>query len=120
MDTPVNFKEWHFGVRAKDTGKLMAFISGTPRQIVCRKFAPIVCNVNFLCVHTKLRKKRLAPVLIKEMVRRMNLMDVWHAVYSSEEAFPMPFSQSQTFLRTLNPKKLVDTGFTSCPNTITI
>ena len=31
LDTPVKFSEWHFGVRAKETGKLMAFISGTPR-----------------------------------------------------------------------------------------
>jgi len=31
-----------------------------------------VANVNFLCVHKKLRKKRLTPVLIKEITRRIN------------------------------------------------
>ena len=87
---------------------------------MCRKFAPIACNVNFLCVHKKLRSKRLAPVLIKEMVRRMNLLDFWHAIYSCEEAFPMPFSNSRNYIRTLNPKKLIDVGFTSCPNTIPV
>lgn len=29
-------------------------------------------EVNFLCVHKKLRAKRLAPVLIKEITRRVN------------------------------------------------
>lgn len=34
-------------------------------------------EINFLCVHKKLRAKRLAPVLIKEVTRRVNKMGVW-------------------------------------------
>lgn len=34
-------------------------------------------EINFLCVHKKLRAKRLAPVLIKEITRRVNRMGVW-------------------------------------------
>jgi len=34
-------------------------------------------EINFLCVHKKLRSKRLAPVLIKEITRRVNLRDIW-------------------------------------------
>lgn len=34
-------------------------------------------EINFLCVHKKLRAKRLAPMLIKEVTRRVNLMGVW-------------------------------------------
>ena len=30
-------------------------------------------EINFLCVHKKLRSKRLAPVLIREITRRVNL-----------------------------------------------
>jgi hypothetical protein len=30
-------------------------------------------EINFLCVHKKLRDKRLAPLLIKEITRRVNL-----------------------------------------------
>jgi hypothetical protein len=33
-------------------------------------------EINFLCVHKKLRSKRLAPVLIKEITRRVNLTNV--------------------------------------------
>jgi hypothetical protein len=32
-----------------------------------------MCEINFLCIHKKLRAKRLAPVLIKEVTRRVNL-----------------------------------------------
>jgi len=34
-------------------------------------------EINFLCVHKKLRSKRLAPVLIKEITRRVNLKGIW-------------------------------------------
>ena len=34
-------------------------------------------EINFLCVHKKLRSKRLAPVLIKEITRRVNRRGVW-------------------------------------------
>lgn len=43
----------------------MAFISGIPMQTrVDAQELPMV-EINFLCVHKKLRHKRLAPVLIK-------------------------------------------------------
>lgn len=40
-------------------------------------------EINFLCVHKKLRAKRLAPVLIKEITRRVNRMGVWQVCITS-------------------------------------
>ena len=34
-------------------------------------------EINFLCVHKSLRSKRLAPVLIKEITRRVNLKGIF-------------------------------------------
>ena len=34
-------------------------------------------EINFLCVHKKLRAKRLAPVLIREITRRVNLTGIF-------------------------------------------
>lgn len=34
-------------------------------------------EINFLCVNKKLRANRLAPVLIKEITRRVNKKDMW-------------------------------------------
>ena len=47
-------------------------------------------EVNFLCVHKKLRSKRLAPVLIKEVTRRINLSNVWQAIYTGGVVLPTP------------------------------
>ena len=43
------------------------------------KTIPMV-EINFLCVHKKLRSKRLAPVLIKEITRRTNVQGIFQAV----------------------------------------
>ncbi|KAJ9101499.1 hypothetical protein QFC19_005152 [Naganishia cerealis] len=69
-------------------------------------------EINFLCAHKKLRNKRLAPVLIKEVTRRVNLTGIWQAVYTAGVVIPTPISTCRYYHRNLNPAKLVDIGFT--------
>ena len=52
-------------------------------------------EINFLCVHKKLRSKRLAPVLIKEVTRRCNSMGIFQAIYTAGVFLPTPFSACQ-------------------------
>ena len=109
-------KDWHIGVRATSGKKnLLAFISGTPIKVSVNKKNVDMAEINFLCVHKKLRSKKLAPLLIKEITRKVNLQNVWQAYYTSGSVFPMPFSSTPYFHRTLNPKKNVETGFSSLP-----
>jgi glycylpeptide N-tetradecanoyltransferase len=68
-------------------------------------------EINFLCVHKKLRSKRLAPVLIKEVTRRVNRRDIWQAVYTAGVEIPQPISSATYWHRSLNPKMLIDIGF---------
>ncbi|KAL3535584.1 hypothetical protein ACH5RR_004045 [Cinchona calisaya] len=70
-----------------------------------------MAEVNFLCVHKKLRSMRLAPVMIKEVTRRIHLENVWQAAYTAGVLLPTPLTTSQYWHRTLNPKKLIDVGF---------
>lgn len=109
---PPGFKRsWHVGVRAGPTGRLVAFISGIPQLIRCDERRYPSADVNFLCVHKKLRSKRLAPVLIREITRRVHLTDAWHAVYTAGVVLPKPAAECQYWHRSLNPKKLVEVGF---------
>lgn len=75
-----------------------------------------MAEVNFLCVHKKLRNKKLSPTLIKEVTRRVNLGGVWQATYTSGDLIPTPFAKAMYYHRSLNPKKLVETGFSHIPN----
>lgn len=119
--TPPGFlKSFHLGVRSSSKKSLVAFISAVPATVRSyEKTFPSV-EINFLCVHKKLRSKRLAPVLIKEITRRVNLTGVFQAVYTAGIVLPGPVSSCRYYHRTLNPKKLVEVGFTSVPPKMTM
>ena len=102
---------WHIGVRVKANKKLVAFITAIPATIVIHGKSIDMVEINFLCVHKKLRSKRLAPVLIREITRLVNLKNIWQAVYTAGAILPCPVSSSRYYHRSLNPKKLIDVGF---------
>lgn len=74
-----------------------------------------MAQINYLCVTSKLREKRLAPVLIKEITRRVNLKDVWQAIFTAGVVIPRPISTATYLHRSLNPKKLIEVGFSALP-----
>ena len=86
----------------------MAFITAIPAKISIHGVSADMAEINFLCVHKKLRSKRLAPVLIKEVTRRVNLEGRWQAVYTAGVMLPRPVAKCRYYHRSLNPKKLVD------------
>jgi len=98
------------GVRGKN-GKLYASITGVPVHTCLEEDKVKMAEINFLCVHKSIREKRLAPVLIKEVTRRINLRDKWQAIYTAGKTLPTPFTQARYWHRSLNPKKLVDVKF---------
>eukprot|EP01104_Vermistella_antarctica_P004165 TRINITY_DN14673_c0_g1_i1.p1 TRINITY_DN14673_c0_g1~~TRINITY_DN14673_c0_g1_i1.p1 ORF type:complete len:456 (+),score=142.19 TRINITY_DN14673_c0_g1_i1:24-1370(+) len=115
LKPPGYFPEWHIGVRVKTTKKLVAFITGIPATVFVYGKSVKLAEINFLCVHKKLRSKRLAPVLIKEITRRVHLKDQWQAVYTAGIVLPKPVASCRYFHRSLNPKKLISVGFSHLP-----
>ena len=110
LKPPGWYKDWHCGVRAEKSGKLLGFISAIPatiriyNQYECH-YAFFSCliqlwffstqkmvEINFLCVHKKLRSKRVAPVLIREITRRVHLKGIFQAVYTAGVVLPKPVS----------------------------
>ncbi len=103
--------DWHVGVRTSSLKKLVGFISGVPATMQTQGKAQKMAEINFLCVHKKLRAKRVTPVLIREITRRVNQKGIFQAVYTAGVFLPTPFATGQYYHRSLNPKKLVETGF---------
>lgn len=108
-------KEYHIGVRATQSRKLVAFISAIPQNVRVRDKVILTSDVNFLCVHKKLRGKRLAPVLIKEITRVSNLNEIWQGLHTGGIVLPRPVSTARYFHRALNWQKLYDCGFSPLP-----
>ena len=92
---PPNYQpKWHVGVRQEGSNRLLAFISGIPVEIKAKGEIVKMAEINYLCVHKKLRAKRMAPVLIKEVTRRVNLKSVWQAVYTAGVEVPKPITSA--------------------------
>lgn len=112
-------KEWHVGVRVKASGRLIGFIAGTPADLRVRTNDVKAVEINFICVHKKLRSKRLAPILIKEVTRRVNLQGIFQALYTAGVVLPSPVSVARYYHRPLNWGKLHEVGFSFLPENVT-
>lgn len=111
--TPPGYKkEYHLGVRSTKSNRLMALITGVPATVRVHDSTRHMVEVNYLCIHKRLRSKRLAPVLIKEITRRVNHMGVFQAVYTAGVVLPGHVASCRYYHRTLDARKLVDIGFT--------
>lgn len=112
--------EWHCGVRVVKSGRLVGFISAIPGTLNVYQKRQKMVEINFLCVHKKLRSKRLAPVLIREITRRVNLTGIFQAVYTAGVVLPKPVSSCRYWHRSLNPKKLVEVKFSHLSRNMTM
>ncbi|KAM0524159.1 hypothetical protein ACHAPE_001417 [Trichoderma viride] len=109
-------KHYHVGVRATQSRKLVAFISAIPVRVRVRNKTITASEVNFLCVHKKLRGKRLAPVLIKEITRISNTHEIWQGLYTAGIVLPKPVSTCRYYHRSLNWQKLYECSFVHLPH----
>uniref|UniRef100_A0A4W5RDJ6 Glycylpeptide N-tetradecanoyltransferase n=1 Tax=Hucho hucho TaxID=62062 RepID=A0A4W5RDJ6_9TELE len=112
--------QWHCGVRVSSNKKLVGFISATPADIHIYDTLKKMVEINFLCVHKKLRSKRVAPVLIREITRRVNLEEIFQAVYTAGVVLPKPVSTCRYWHRSLNPRKLVEVKFSHLSRNMTL
>ncbi|KAF7638920.1 Glycylpeptide N-tetradecanoyltransferase [Meloidogyne graminicola] len=100
--------QWHCGVRAVPA--LIRIYDKTVQMV----------EINFLCVHKKLRAKRLAPVLIREITRRVNLSGIFQATFTAGIIIPKPVGSCRYWHRSLNPKKLIETRFSHLGKNMTL
>ncbi|XP_048035462.1 glycylpeptide N-tetradecanoyltransferase 1b [Megalobrama amblycephala] len=117
---PGGQSQWHCGVRVNSSQKLVGFISAIPATIKVFDTELKMVEVNFLCVHKKLRSKRMAPVLIKEITRRVHQQGISQAVYGTSAVLPKPIATCRYWHRWLNPRKLIELNFSSLTRNMTL
>lgn len=120
LQAPGWCKEWHCGVRVTKSKLLVGFISAIPATMSVYGLSQKMVEINFLCVHKKLRSKRVAPVLIREITRRVNLKGIFQAVYTAGVVLPKPIGTCRYWHRSLNPKKLIDVKFSHLSRNMTM
>ncbi|XP_059173165.1 glycylpeptide N-tetradecanoyltransferase 2-like [Physella acuta] len=120
LQPPGWLREWHCGVRVNKSKKLVGFISAVPANIKIYDKSKKMVEINFLCVHKKLRAKRVAPVLIKEITRRVHLQGLFQAVYTAGVVLPKPVASCRYWHRSLNPRKLIEVKFSHLSRNMTM
>jgi len=113
-------RPWHCCVRVATNKKLVGFISAIPARVRVYTKEVEMVEINFLCVHKKLRAKRVAPVLIREITRRVNVEGIFQAAYTAGVVLPRPVGTCRYWHRSLNPKKLIDVKFSHLKRNMTM
>jgi len=91
----------------------VASITGVPVTTLVEADKIKMAEINFLCVHKNYRVKKMTPLLISEVTRRVNLRDKWQAIYTSGKTLPTPFTRATYYHRSINPKKLIEVKFSA-------
>jgi len=120
LQPPGWLADWHCGVRVVKSKKLVGFISAVPAHIKIYDRSKKMVEINFLCVHKKLRAKRVAPVLIKEITRRVHQQGLFQAVYTAGVVLPKPVASCRYWHRSLNPRKLIEVKFSHLSRNMTM
>src|SRR5574338_404844 len=111
LNTSKRRKELHIGVRVVSNKKLVAFIAGIPTLLTIHgKNVPLV-EIDYLCINKKLRGKRLAPILIQEVTRRVYSIQMFSAIYTFREDRMKPICKATYWHRFLDIEKCLDTKF---------
>ena len=97
------------GISAKD--KLVGFIYCSIDKLNINHTVHKVGNINYLCVHTKLRTLGLAELLIKGITFMAQQSDIKIGMFTTERFLPKPYMTTKWHYRPLNIKRLLDIGF---------
>lgn len=102
LEPPGYRMEWTIGIRLCVNKKLVGFISAIPVTLRIRGVSFKTSQVNFLCVHQKLRSQSFAPALIKEITRRVLLEGIDTSVYTSGTTFQTSLSICNYYYKNLD------------------
>ncbi|KAM8836550.1 glycylpeptide N-tetradecanoyltransferase 1-like [Spinachia spinachia] len=111
LQPPNWLPQWNCGVRVHSNNKLVGFIAALPADVRVHETEKRMAQVKFLCVHKRLRLKRMTPVLIRELTRRVNQQGLSQAVYSAGIVLPTPLSSCRYWHRPLSPRKLTEASY---------
>lgn len=121
LEIPNFYYDWFICIRSKSNNKIMGFISSIPYKIKINENTILNSSIiNLLCVHSKLRDKRMSVILIKEISRRIYYKGYRQAIYVNDLKLPCLVNESKYYHRFINIKNLLDFKFCSLKNNMTV
>ena len=104
------------GLKYKRSEKLIGIIISMPKEIVINGNMFCAPEINFLCLDKKLRNKRFVNMVIKQIERRLNLIGVKKAIYTTGLNLPKSIFSCNYYHYPINKHKLIAFGYLSIFN----
>jgi len=98
-------------VRDKETRKIVGNIFGVLVTVKVNEKIIKMVEIDLLAIDSRLRNNNMAPLLIKEITRRVNLMGIVNAIYSGTLDLPNKLVSARYFHRPINIKKLNEVDY---------
>lgn len=117
---PGSHKEWAVGARSKETKELILFANIAPTKVSMAGKVIDMGEASLGAMNTKYRSKRLSPLVFAEIIRRLNLRNVWQFFMSTDRVTFAPFSEAWFYRRELDFKTMVEVGLSKVPEGSTL
>ena len=111
INPPGSRKDWQIGVIESNSKTLVATIIAIPSLTNVLKVDVPLVHIDFLCIRPSFRSNNLAPILIKEISRRVAITGILAATYTAAIELPHLITTSKCYHRPINMKKLIDLKF---------
>jgi glycylpeptide N-tetradecanoyltransferase len=124
-----SFLKWHFkkssiclAVIVEKTQMLVGLITAQFNKNQIYTTQMNVAEVNFMCVHPIIRKKRLCPILIKSLIGKIKSIspEVKQSLFMTNTYLPKPFSSVHYYNRPIQIEPLLESGLNSLPENVTV
>ena len=104
-------------IKHNSSKNIIGSIIAIPKRIKVKDQMLDTCEINLLCVKKDYRDKQLAPLLIQEIARRLNLRQINTAIFTCGSKLPLKsFASAQYFHKLLDVEKLNKVGITNFSN----
>eukprot|EP00826_Nyctotherus_ovalis_P032064 TRINITY_DN2589_c0_g1_i10.p1 TRINITY_DN2589_c0_g1~~TRINITY_DN2589_c0_g1_i10.p1 ORF type:complete len:182 (-),score=29.32 TRINITY_DN2589_c0_g1_i10:839-1384(-) len=101
-------KDWQLGIRKKDTKELIGFSNAVPASVSIEGTVFNLAEPSFGSIKAEHRNRRLLPLILLELVRRLRLEGIWFFCSSAEIIIHAPFSEMWFYRRELDFKFVLD------------
>jgi glycylpeptide N-tetradecanoyltransferase len=111
-----DFLKWYLdddslNVCLYENEELIGFICGKKINMMFNGEQKIIAEIDFLCVRKNNRNKKLCPLLIDKIRQKLNDINIYEAIFTSEHNYPNNITHCDYFIRFINPTKLYEIGY---------
>ncbi len=94
-----------------DNRDMVGYVLAKEHTVVIRNVEQRVVSINFLCLKEEYRNKNIAPIIIKEITRVVNMKGIFHAVFTGQKDYGFAIGKSMYYHLAIDVSRLKAVGY---------